>query len=90
MVLSRRQAKNQQTTENKVSQMFKYSSDKGVDSEKRLQAANNLVVLSRDESGIVRILANDGIGRLKTMLNDKDPQVSSFIQRLWPKGTARV
>lgn len=61
-------AKQQSSTQNKVTQMFDLIFDTKADKEKRLQAANNLVVLAREIGGAENIVQQNGFARLKDLL----------------------
>ena len=55
--------------------------DDKADDEKRKQAANNLIVLAREEAGANRIIASDGIPKLISLLDtskDKDLQLTAL------------
>lgn len=67
--------KQQNSTSSKVSQMFNFTFDPNCEKEKRLQAANNLVVLAREEAGAKFILEQNGIAKLKQMLEERDSDV---------------
>lgn len=67
--------KEQNSTSSKVSQMFNLTFDPNCEKEKRLQAANNLVVLAREEAGAKFICEQNGITKLKQMLDEKDSDV---------------
>ncbi|CAG5124054.1 unnamed protein product, partial [Candidula unifasciata] len=67
--------KQQNSTCSKVSQMFNISFDSSVDRDKRLQGLNNLIVLSREESGAAMIMKEGGLTKLKSLLSERDPQV---------------
>lgn len=70
----RDRASQQSSTQNKVTQMFNLVFDKDSDKEKRLQAANNLVVLARETGGAEMIIKQSGMEKLKELLmNEKDP-----------------
>ena len=63
--------------------MFELAFGEGeeADDEKRKQAANNLIVLAREEAGANRIIASDGIPKLISLLDnskDKDLQLTAL------------
>ncbi|CAL1540162.1 unnamed protein product [Lymnaea stagnalis] len=64
--------KQQNSTSNKVSQMFNIVFNASGDHEKRLQGLNNLIVLSREEVGATLILKEGGLAKLKLLLSEKD------------------
>ncbi|ESP02238.1 hypothetical protein LOTGIDRAFT_224978 [Lottia gigantea] len=65
--------KEQNSMTNKVTQMFKFAFDPECeDKEKRKQAINNLIVLSREGASANMICKYNGIERVKTLLDDKD------------------
>lgn len=65
---------NQQTlTDNKVSQMFDLAfKSKEEDREKRVQAANNLIVLAREEAGAENMYNSGGVLNLIQLMDGKD------------------
>ncbi|WAR16167.1 UN45B-like protein [Mya arenaria] len=66
----------QNSTQEKVRQMFNLAFDGGKDKEKRLQACNNLIVLAREDGGPSVIMEHGGMGKLKEfMLSEKDPDL---------------
>lgn len=72
----------QQSTDNRVSQMFDLTfQNTSGDEEKRKQAANNLIVLAREPAGAEKIFANNGVASLLRLLDterDKELQLTSL------------
>ncbi|XP_059159909.1 protein unc-45 homolog B-like [Physella acuta] len=75
-------AKQQATTGNKVSQMFNIAFDQTVDKQKRLQALNNLIVLSRENVGSTQIVQEGGLNKLKPLLAEKDQDIQKAAVRV--------
>ncbi|XP_071854047.1 protein unc-45 homolog B-like isoform X2 [Apostichopus japonicus] len=75
-------AKKFQTTDNKVEQMFKALEESGIDEEKKIQAANNLIVLSREEAGAQKIFAENGVERIKKLLTTEDTDLQTAGLRI--------
>ncbi|XP_064596944.1 protein unc-45 homolog B-like [Liolophura sinensis] len=68
--------KEQNSTASKVTQMFNLAFDSSIqDREKRLQAANNLVVLAKDEAGANKIMQENGVEKLIQMAVEKDTEL---------------
>lgn len=63
--------KQQTGLNSKVSQMFNLAFDASVTSDKRSQAFNNLVVLSREEAGANLIVHEGGVSRLVQAIKEK-------------------
>lgn len=64
----RSKAKEQATTVNRVSSMFKIVNDTAADDEKREQAVENLIVLARESNGANLIIQSDEFKLLKTVI----------------------
>ncbi|KAI8764635.1 protein unc-45 B, partial [Biomphalaria glabrata] len=75
-------AKQQNSTSNKVSQMFNIAFDSTGDHQKRLQGLNNLIVLSREDAGASLILKHGGLSKLKQLLNEKDTEIQQSAVRV--------
>ncbi|XP_072022397.1 LOW QUALITY PROTEIN: protein unc-45 homolog B-like [Amphiura filiformis] len=68
--------KQNSSTNNKVEQMFKALSHQDKpDVEKQRQAAQNLVVLAREEAGAEKIFRENGVGRIQRLLETGDEEV---------------
>ncbi|XP_077989657.1 protein unc-45 homolog B-like isoform X2 [Glandiceps talaboti] len=63
-------------TDAKVSQMFNLLNTKEEDLEKKRQAAQNLIVLAREEAGAERIFREGGVKRILQLAGDKDKETS--------------
>lgn len=68
--------KEEASTDNRVTSMFKYALDGTVDDEKREQAAENLIVLSRDRAGSQLIMAHNGFESLLKMVNGQNDKIA--------------
>ncbi|KAK0044889.1 protein unc-45 B [Biomphalaria pfeifferi] len=75
-------AKQQNSTSNKVSQMFNIAFDSTGDHQKRLQGLNNLIVLSREDAGASLILKHGGLNKLKQLLNERDTEIQQSAVRV--------
>ena len=49
--------------------------EEGEDAQKRRNAANNILVLAREEATANQLCAKGGVGKLKDMLEDDDREV---------------
>ncbi|XP_013379041.1 protein unc-45 homolog B [Lingula anatina] len=67
--------KEQNSTDNKVTQMFKLAFGEGDDKEKREQAINNLIVLAREEAGAGRIMQSGAVTNLNKLLDSSNPVI---------------
>ncbi|XP_063406665.1 protein unc-45 homolog B-like isoform X1 [Mytilus trossulus] len=67
--------KEQNSTSSKVAQMFNFTFDPNCEKEKRINAANNLVVLAKEEAGAKFISEQNGIAKLKQLLEERDPDI---------------
>ncbi|CAG2213903.1 UNC45 [Mytilus edulis] len=67
--------KEQSSTSSKVAQMFNFTFDPNCEKEKRLNAANNLVVLAKEEAGAKFISEQNGVAKLKQLLEERDPDI---------------
>uniref|UniRef100_A0A668ARP8 Unc-45 myosin chaperone A n=1 Tax=Myripristis murdjan TaxID=586833 RepID=A0A668ARP8_9TELE len=63
------------STDARVQQMFSLLSDTSAKDSDRLKAAQNLVVLSRDEAGAELIFRNDGVRLIQKLLASKQEEV---------------
>lgn len=70
-------AKKFQTTDNKVEMMFKALEESGSDEERKLQAANNLIVLARESAGAEKIFRDNGVDRIKRLLSSEDADLQT-------------
>lgn len=62
------------STDSRVQNMFEILLDDEMDKEKKEKAANNLVVLSREEAGAERIFENNGVPLLLNMIEKGKPE----------------
>uniref|UniRef100_A0ABM0LYH0 Protein unc-45 homolog B-like n=1 Tax=Saccoglossus kowalevskii TaxID=10224 RepID=A0ABM0LYH0_SACKO len=68
-------AEDQSKTVNRVSQMFNLLNTKDeCDIEKKRQAAQNLIVLAREEAGAERIFRENGVPQILNLANDDDKE----------------
>lgn len=73
----------QNSTAEKVKQMLDIVLDKETDKGKRVLAANNLIVLSREDGGPEMIMQHGGMSHLKELLlNDKDMDILQACVRV--------
>ncbi|XP_038615615.1 protein unc-45 homolog B [Tachyglossus aculeatus] len=63
------------STDSRVQSMFAILLDENSEAEKREKAANNLIVLGREEAGAERIFQNDGLGLLLKLVETKRPEL---------------
>uniref|UniRef100_A0A673C011 Protein unc-45 homolog B n=1 Tax=Sphaeramia orbicularis TaxID=375764 RepID=A0A673C011_9TELE len=63
------------STDSRVQNMFEILLDDEVDKDKKEKAANNLVVLSREEAGAERIFENNGVPLLLNMIEKGKPEM---------------
>uniref|UniRef100_A0A670Y315 Protein unc-45 homolog B n=1 Tax=Pseudonaja textilis TaxID=8673 RepID=A0A670Y315_PSETE len=63
------------STDARVQQMFEILLDEKSDKEKREKAANNLIVLGREEAGAERIFQNNGLNLLLRLIETKNPEL---------------
>ncbi|XP_054707044.1 protein unc-45 homolog B-like [Uloborus diversus] len=76
-------AKEQASTLNKVKSMFDYLLGEDVSQENRVQAANNLLVLSKEKAGAELIMAQSGVPKLLAAMKlEKNEQISMAIVRI--------
>ena len=65
------------STENKVTKMFDIAFDRKLtDKDKKKKALNNIIFLSRDETGAERIFQEGGLEALKELIDSDDPEFS--------------
>ncbi|KFO98487.1 Protein unc-45 B, partial [Calypte anna] len=63
------------STDSRVQKMFEILLDENSEKEKREKAANNLVVLGREEAGAERIFQNNGVSLLLQLIETKNPDM---------------
>ncbi|KAF7661136.1 hypothetical protein LDENG_00268900 [Lucifuga dentata] len=63
------------STDSRVQNMFDILLDEEMEKEKREKAANNLIVLSREEAGAERIFQNNGVPLLLNMIETGKPEM---------------
>uniref|UniRef100_A0A6I8PAR0 Protein unc-45 homolog B n=1 Tax=Ornithorhynchus anatinus TaxID=9258 RepID=A0A6I8PAR0_ORNAN len=63
------------STDSRVRTMFAILLDENSEAEKREKAANNLIVLGREEAGAEMIFRNDGVGLLLKLLETRRPEL---------------
>ncbi|NXJ86724.1 UN45B protein, partial [Trogon melanurus] len=63
------------STDLRVQKMFEILLDENSEKEKREKAANNLVVLGREEAGAERIFQNNGVSLLLQLIETKNPEL---------------
>ncbi|XP_074526041.1 protein unc-45 homolog B [Halichoeres trimaculatus] len=63
------------STDSRVQNMFDILLDEELDKDKKEKAANNLIVLSREEAGAERIFQNNGVSLLLTMIETGKPEM---------------
>ncbi|MGH0170171.1 UNVERIFIED_CONTAM: hypothetical protein FKN15_003170 [Acipenser sinensis] len=63
------------STDSRVKQMFEILLGEETDKEKREKAANNLIVLAREDAGAERIFQNNGINLLMELIKTKNPEM---------------
>ncbi|KAM6174368.1 protein unc-45 homolog B isoform 3-T3 [Erethizon dorsatum] len=63
------------STDSRVQTMFEILLDPNSETDKREKAANNLIVLSREEAGAERIFQNNGVALLLQLLDTKRPEL---------------
>ncbi|KAF4791048.1 Protein unc-45 B [Turdus rufiventris] len=63
------------STDLRVQKMFEILLDENSDKEKREKAANNLIVLGREEAGAERIFQNNGVNLLLQLIETKNPEL---------------
>ncbi|XP_044312102.1 protein unc-45 homolog B isoform X1 [Varanus komodoensis] len=63
------------STDARVQQMFEILLDEKSEKEKREKAANNLIVLGREEAGSERIFQNNGLHLLVKLIETKNPEL---------------
>uniref|UniRef100_A0A670K023 Protein unc-45 homolog B n=1 Tax=Podarcis muralis TaxID=64176 RepID=A0A670K023_PODMU len=63
------------STDARVQQMFEILLDEKSEKEKREKAANNLIVLGREEAGAERIFQNNGLNLLLRLIDTKNPEL---------------
>ncbi|XP_074045017.1 protein unc-45 homolog B [Macrotis lagotis] len=63
------------STDSRVQKMFEILLDENSETEKREKAANNLIVLGREEAGAEKIFQNNGVALLLQLLETKKPEL---------------
>ncbi|XP_060928005.1 protein unc-45 homolog B [Limanda limanda] len=63
------------STDSRVQNMFDILLDEEMEKDKREKAANNLIVLSREDAGAERIFQNNGIPLLLSMIETSKPEM---------------
>ncbi|NWR64004.1 UN45B protein, partial [Bucorvus abyssinicus] len=63
------------STDSRVQKMFEILLDENSEKEKREKAANNLIVLGREEAGAERIFQNNGVNLLLQLIETKNPEL---------------
>ncbi|XP_075446001.1 protein unc-45 homolog B [Ascaphus truei] len=63
------------STDSRVAKMFEILLDQNSEKDKREKAANNLIVLGREDSGAERIFQNNGVNLLLELVDTKDPEL---------------
>ncbi|KAG9281093.1 hypothetical protein AMEX_G3875 [Astyanax mexicanus] len=63
------------STDSRVQQMFKLLLDTSAQESDRLKAAQNLVVLSREDAGAEQIFRNDGVKLLQNLLDSRQEDI---------------
>ncbi|KAI4566161.1 hypothetical protein MJG53_014838 [Ovis ammon polii x Ovis aries] len=63
------------STDSRVQTMFEILLDRNSEADKLEKAANNLIVLSREEAGAERIFQNNGMALLMQLLDTKKPEL---------------
>jgi len=63
------------STDSRVQNMFDILMDEESEKDKREKAANNLIVLAREDAGAERIFQNNGVALLLNMIETKKPEM---------------
>ncbi|XP_051848394.1 protein unc-45 homolog B isoform X2 [Antechinus flavipes] len=63
------------STDSRVQKMFEILLDENSEPEKREKAANNLIVLGREDAGAEKIFQNNGVALLLQLLDTKKPEL---------------
>ncbi|XP_069778170.1 protein unc-45 homolog B isoform X2 [Narcine bancroftii] len=63
------------STDSRVERMFEVLLDEKVDKERKEKAANNLIVLAREDAGAERIFRNNGLNLLLQLIETKKPEM---------------
>lgn len=63
------------STDSRVQTMFEILLNENSEADKREKAANNLIVLGREEAGAERIFQSNGVGLLLQLLDTKKPEL---------------
>ncbi|XP_053310788.1 protein unc-45 homolog B [Spea bombifrons] len=63
------------STDSRAQKMFEILLDPNSEKEKREKAANNLIVLGREDAGAERIFQNNGVNLLLQLVETKDPEL---------------
>ncbi|XP_048448543.1 protein unc-45 homolog B, partial [Rhincodon typus] len=63
------------STDSRVERMFEILLDENIDKERKEKAANNLIVLAREDAGAERIFRNNGLNLLMQLIDTKKPEL---------------
>ncbi|XP_038660001.1 protein unc-45 homolog B isoform X2 [Scyliorhinus canicula] len=63
------------STDSRVERMFEVLLDENIDKERKEKAANNLIVLAREDAGAERIFQNNGLNLLMQLIETKKPEL---------------
>ncbi|KAG8520212.1 Protein unc-45B [Galemys pyrenaicus] len=63
------------STDSRVQTMFEILLDENSEADKREKAANNLIVLGREEAGVEKIFQNNGVALLLQLMDTKRPEL---------------
>uniref|UniRef100_A0A4X2LHU5 UNC-45/Cro1/She4 central domain-containing protein n=1 Tax=Vombatus ursinus TaxID=29139 RepID=A0A4X2LHU5_VOMUR len=63
------------STDSRVQKMFEILLDENSETEKREKAANNLIVLGREDAGAEKIFQNNGVALILQLLDTKKPEL---------------
>uniref|UniRef100_UPI00398EB523 protein unc-45 homolog B isoform X2 n=1 Tax=Pristiophorus japonicus TaxID=55135 RepID=UPI00398EB523 len=63
------------STDSRVERMFEVLLDESDDKERKEKAANNLIVLAREDAGAERIFRNNGLNLLMQLIDTKNPEM---------------
>ena len=75
----KQQVEKSQSTEYLVNEMFQAIENKETAKDKKIQAAKNFAILSRENAGAERIIKSDGIERLLSFLDSDNVEVVTHI-----------
>ncbi|XP_072904585.1 protein unc-45 homolog B [Hemitrygon akajei] len=63
------------STDSRVERMFEVLLDENIDKERKEKAANNLIVLAREDAGAEKIFRNNGLSLLMQLIETKKPEM---------------